>query len=445
MIFHLFDQNFWVNFVLAMVMQGFWTLWIGEIRPQTWLLPVQWVGWALVTALIGQPWALVIPPLAAWSYLLRHRRQLAVIFVNVTLVIALIVVLINDLFYQGTIEIWGAVFANSTLGVALRLTAQVGAYFLISLGVRGMRIQPGNLAQLAFSRKEQWTVLTLLGTLGLMTELSTAVIHRLNLPHSLLTFALGIESLMVALIVISLFLFLRSFFSRQRAMVDYQASVLQTRYDQRISDQVRAIRDFKHTYQKQMLKLGDYLDAEDYAGLEAYFKTLDDHWQTTKQLVGLEVDGFQRLNDPPLKSLLFQKILAAQNRGWHFRLEIPDQVQAIPMNNVQLLRVMGILLDNAIEAPLVGDLPEIYCAILDYPDAVELAVANPVSVTNPPKINQFMQAGYTTKGQNHGLGLSTVNEIINQTANAAIQIVLKRGRLYMTVILTKEVDDHDAG
>ncbi|MGY5339936.1 GHKL domain-containing protein [Levilactobacillus spicheri] len=115
------------------------------------------------------------------------------------------------------------------------------------------------------------------------------------------------------------------------------------------------------------------------------------------------------------------------------------------MNNVQLLRVMGILLDNAIEAPLVGDLPEIYCAILDYPDAVELAVANPVSVTNPPKINQFMQAGYTTKGQNHGLGLSTVNEIINQTANAAIQIVLKRGRLYMTVILTKEVDDHDAG
>lgn len=438
MMLHWFDQNFWVNFVLAITMQWFWTLWIGEVRPQTWTLPLKWLWWALVTAVIGQSWALVIPPLAALGYLVRHRRELAVIFINVTLVIGLIVILLNDLVFQMTIALMGQTFADSLLGVSGRLAVQLLLYSLISLAVAGMHIRPGNLAQLAFSRKEQATVMVLLILLALMTELSSTVIHQLDLPQQLLTFALGIEALMLGLIVTSLFFFLRSFFSHQQAKIDYQESILQSRYDRRLSDQVRNIRDFKHTYQKQMLRLGDYLDAEDYAGLEAYFKTLDQHWQTSKQLVVLEVDGLQRLNDPPLKSLLFQKILAAQNHGWHFRLEVPDQIQSIPMNNVELLRVMGILLDNAIEAPVLGEIPEIYCAILDYPDAVELAVANPVSATTPPPVSRMMQTGYTTKGAAHGLGLSTVQEIIGRTPNAALQVVAKRGRLYFTVILTKE-------
>jgi len=436
---HLFDQVFWGYFVLALAMQWFWTLWIGVIRPQNWSLPVKWLAWALIPAVIGEQWALMIPPLSALFYLVRHQRFMALIFTNVTIVIMLIVVLVNDFCYQLTIDFWGRSLANGAVIVSCRLAVQILIYTLISWAVSGMRIKPGNLAKLALSRREQWTVMALLLILSVMAKLSSSVIHQLALPQHLLTFALGIELLMVGLIVTSLFFFLRSFFMRQRAAANYHENLLQTRYDRRISDQVRAIRDFKQTYQKQMLRLGDYLDAEDYVGLETYFKSLDAYWQTSKQLVGLEVDGLQRLNDPPLKSLLFQKILAAQNRGWHFRLEIPDQIQAIPMNNVQLLRVMGVLLDNAIEAPVIGETPELYCAVLDFPDAVELAVANPVSMANPPKINRFMQEGYTTKGENHGLGLSTVQEIVAQTPNAALQIVIKRGRLYFTVILTKEV------
>jgi len=253
----------------------------------------------------------------------------------------------------------------------------------------------------------------------------------------MLTFALSIELVMILLIAASLFAFLQSFFHRQRVRADYQESLLKNRYDRRMSNQVRAIRQFTHNYQQQMLRLGDYLDAGDYDGLAAYYQTLSTRWSTTHHLVGLEADGLNQLNDPPLKSLLFQKLLAAQNHDREIRLEIPDPIKAIPMDSMQLLRIMGILLDNAIEAPAVGNNPTIYCAILNYPEAIELAVANPVSRTNPPKINQFMQADYSTKGGNHGLGLSTVHDIIDHTDNAALQIAIKRGRLYFTVILTK--------
>lgn len=437
MIFHLFDQDFWVNLTLAMIMQWFWTLWIGEIRPQNWTLPLKWLGWALLPAVIGQGWSPVIPPLAALVYLLRQRPNLALVFTNVTIVIFLIVVLINDFSWELTRLLWGPTVATSVLGVGGRLVVQLGIYSLVSLGVRKTHIQPGSLNQLALSYKEQWTVLGLLLSLSALVALSSNIIYQMVLSQEMLTFALGIEVIMMALIVVSLFVFLRSFMTRQRVKANYQSTMLQNRYDRQISNQVQTIRDFKQTYQKQMLKLGDYLDAEDYAGLTQYYQTLNTRWQTTNQLAGIEIDGLQRLNDPPLKNLLFQKILLAQNHNWHFRLEVPDPIQAIPMNNVQLLRVLGILLDNAIEAPRIGTLPEIYCAILDYPSAVELAVANPVDAKNPPAINQFMRAGYTTKGGSHGLGLSTVQEIIDQTANASLQIMIKHDYLYFTVILTK--------
>lgn len=434
---HLFDSHFWINFVLAITMQWFITLWIGVIRPQNWKLPLKWMGWALIPAFIGRPWSLMLPPISALVYLSHHRPKMALIFVNATIVIYLVVVLVNDVVRAVTIEIFGATTSQSAVVIAGRLVFQLVIYTLFSVAVSGMRVQPGNLERLAFSHKEQWTVMSMLASLAVLAQLSTLIIHRLAINHAMMTFALSIELLMILLISTSLFFFLQSFFRRQRVQAEYQATLIRSRYDRRISNQVQAIRQFKQTYQKQMLRLGDYLDAEDYQGLTTYYQSLNSRWQATSRLAGLEEMGLQQLQDPPLKSLLFQKILAAQNHGLALRLEIPDPIQQIPLPNVKLLRIVGILLDNAIEAGAVGQRKDIHCAILNYPDAIEIAVANPVSATQPPKINQFMNAGYTTKGTGHGQGLSTVQDIVTAAPNAALQIAIKYHRLYFTLILTK--------
>ncbi len=434
---HVFDTHFWINLVLAVTMQWFITLWIGVIRPQNWKLPLKWIGWGLIPAVIGESWALILPPLSALLYLMHHRPRMTVIFVNATIVIYLVVVLVNDVVRAVTIELFGFATSQLPLVIACRLIFQLAIYSLFSIAVTGMRLQPGNLERLAFNRKEQVTVMSLLISLGVLAQLSSTIIHRLAITHAMMTFALSVELVMILLISTSLFFFLQSFFHRQRVRALYQETLLRTRYDRRISNQVRAIREFKQIYQKQMLRLGDYLDAKDYQGLTAYYQTLNSRWQATSHLAGIEEEGLQRLNDPALKSLLFQKILAAQNRGLSLRLEVPTAIRSLPMDSVLLLRVMGILLDNAIEAGAVAGRTAIYCAVLDYPDAVELAVANPVSTTNPPKINEFMTAGYTTKGEGHGQGLNTVREIVDETPNAALQIALKRGMLYLTLILTK--------
>ena len=65
MALQLFSTHFWINFVLAITMQWFITLWIGVIRPQNWKLPLKWMGWALIPAFIGESWALMLPPISA--------------------------------------------------------------------------------------------------------------------------------------------------------------------------------------------------------------------------------------------------------------------------------------------------------------------------------------------------------------------------------------------
>ncbi|MFC6206517.1 sensor histidine kinase [Levilactobacillus tongjiangensis] len=435
---HIFDTHFWINFVLAMTMQWFWTLWIGVIRPRNWKLPLKWVGWALIPAVIGTSWSLAIPPVSALLYLNHHRPKMSLIFVNATIVIYLVVVLVNDVVRAVTIELFGFVTSQTAPLIAGRLVFQVIIYTLCSLAVSGMRIQPGNLEELAFSRKEQWTVMALLASMSVLAQLSTVIIHRLAITHAMMTFALSIELIMILLISASLFFFLQSFFYRQRVKSGYQELLLRSRYDRRISDQVRAIRQFKQQYQKQMLRLGDYLDAEDYDGLTAYFQTLDSRWHATSHVTDLEEDGLQRLSDPPLKSLLFQKILAAQAKGRDLRLEIPDEVRTFPIDSLLLIRIVGILLDNALESAPVAGQRDIYFAILTYPGSIEISVANPVSQDEPPQINRFLTTGYTTKGHGHGQGLKTVQEIVMQTDNASLQIALKRGMLYFTLILTKE-------
>lgn len=433
----ILGPHFWINFVLAMTMQWFITLWVGVIRPQNWKLPLKWMGWALIPAVIGQSWALLLPPISALLYLIHHQPRLTLIFVNATIVVFLVVVMVNDVVRAVAIEIFGWRVSQSMPVITLSLVFQIIVYTLFSVAVSGMRLQPGNLEILALSRKEQWTVMALLVSLATLARLSSVMIHHLVVSHAMLTFDLSIELVMILSISASLFVFLQSFFHRQRVQTQYQEALLRTRYDQRVSDQAKAIRLFKQRYQQQMLKLGDYLDAEDYVGLATYYQTLNSQWQTTSQLAGLEAAGLQRLHDPSLKSLLFQKLLTAQGQGLILRLEIPDLIQYVPMNSVQLLRVMGILLDNAIEAGGVGQRREIHCAILDYPDAVELAVANPVSMKNPPQLAHIMAAGYTTKGTGHGQGLRIVQEIIGQTPGAALQLALKHDQLYFTIILLK--------
>lgn len=77
------------------------------------------------------------------------------------------------------------------------------------------------------------------------------------------------------------------------------------------------------------------------------------------------------------------------------------------MNTVELSRIIGIIVDNAIEASENLEEPLINIAFIDNEEAVTFIVMNKCS-DDIPKIHELFEQGFSTKGDNRGLGLSTL-------------------------------------
>ena len=89
-----------------------------------------------------------------------------------------------------------------------------------------------------------------------------------------------------------------------------------------------------------------------------------------------------------------------------------------------LLRVLGILLDNAAEAvPKQDGLVRI--VILQEEKELYLAIAN--NYETAPDLAALSRKGFTTKGSGHGTGLSSYRKILSRHPGCASRTYLKDG------------------
>lgn len=89
-------------------------------------------------------------------------------------------------------------------------------------------------------------------------------------------------------------------------------------------------------------------------------------------------------------------------------LKIYDNLK--PCNNKDTLKIIGILLDNAIEASSIEKDPYMYINIKIIQQNIKIEIANKCS--SEVKINKIRDNGYSTKGMGRGYGLSLIEEII---------------------------------
>ena len=99
------------------------------------------------------------------------------------------------------------------------------------------------------------------------------------------------------------------------------------------------------------------------------------------------------------------------------RLEILYPISNINMDIWDFVRCLGILIDNAVEAVEGRDHPWVEIILLAQEGQVNLRVSNPWNgVANPAR---FWEEGWSTKGINRGLGLSSYVRILARYANVS--------------------------
>lgn len=117
-----------------------------------------------------------------------------------------------------------------------------------------------------------------------------------------------------------------------------------------------------------------------------------------------------------LKGLFYYKIDRAENIGIKVSISIPKDVSKSLLYDLkgndykELCKILGVYLDNAIEASIISDDKNIGIEIYNRQDYVSVIISN--SYCGEIDEVSINKTGYSTKGSGRGYGLSLVNKII---------------------------------
>ena len=176
------------------------------------------------------------------------------------------------------------------------------------------------------------------------------------------------------------------------------------------------IRKFKHDFNNIILGLDGYINNDDFnkEKLKKYFNSTIMTFNNNIELNDIVIAKLNSIKVSSLKSLITNKVLVAQNNNIDVDINIQGEIHDFYTDEMQLSRILGILLDNAIEASLeLTDDKKIEMNIIQIDKTTDIQISNTFNNTGTP-IADFNKEGFSTKGTNRGLGLNSAHEIANK-------------------------------
>lgn len=192
-----------------------------------------------------------------------------------------------------------------------------------------------------------------------------------------------------------------------------------TLYIGTIEKLVEKYREFKHDYKNIVLGVGVESLNEN--------NLLD---KLNKEVVGdKSYDAFLNLKDVkyiPLKSILSYYIMLSIKKNIDVSLIVVGEAKESHISELEFSRVMGIILENALEEASANEdkRVEIYVEVIN--DDLNIAVANTFK-DRKINLNEVYEKGYSTKGEDRGLGLYILKSIVDKNSNMTLNTLIREG------------------
>lgn len=204
-------------------------------------------------------------------------------------------------------------------------------------------------------------------------------------------------------------------------------------YTSQLESHYQEIRRFKHDYMNILATMSGFIQENDMERLKDYFEL---HIAPTSRLLANKDAIIARLSNIrvlEIKGLLYTKLVQAMNLDLDIDLELSEEITAIGMNLLILSRVLGIYLDNAMEAALLTPERYLHIAIIKKDRQIIFHLENS---TLPPPVSmaKLVSPGFSTKENHSGLGLSTAQKLLESVPNVRTFMTYEAG--HMKQILT---------
>ena len=227
------------------------------------------------------------------------------------------------------------------------------------------------------------------------------------------------------LVILFLFLAMRCSYlekiqteAKQKALQDLQD------YTHNLEIMYNSLRSFKHDYVNILLSMSGYIANNDMDELKQFFES---KIFPTKNLIDqgdYKLNQLSNIGVLEIKSLLSAKLIYAHESGIDVTIDIPDRVDSFPMDTVDLARILGIFLDNAMEAAPTAEQPQIGLNIIQHKAGVSIIISNRFQ-DNGIILHKLKQHGFSTKTGHQGIGLSNAQKIISSYDNVLLETTMQ--------------------
>ncbi len=207
-------------------------------------------------------------------------------------------------------------------------------------------------------------------------------------------------------------------------------------YTNQIESMYSSLRSFKHDYSNIMLSMSGYFEVNDMEGLKEYFESEILPASRSIMKNTAHINQLMNIKTIELKSIISSKLLYAIELNINVSIEVTDEITDVPMDTLDLTRVIGIFLDNAIEAALETDTPSISFALI-YLDVEYIFIISNSFLDKGIPYASLTKPNVSTKGANRGLGLYNAHEIIAKYNSVFLDTEIRGKNFVQRLQITK--------
>ena len=218
----------------------------------------------------------------------------------------------------------------------------------------------------------------------------------------------------------------------------FEQKYLQT-YTDEIVELYNEIRGFRHDYAGMLVSMQMAIDSGDLQEINRVYKEVLVKANQKLRSEKYTYFDLNNIEDSALRSLIAQSIVYARKNDVEFTLEVKDIITRLSIDLLDLVRIMSILLNNAVEGAADSYLKQMEVAVIKMDFETVIVIQNSCKITMTPSEDLFA-LGFSTKGRNRGLGLNNVKEILDKYDNIILETEMEDNTFRQIIRFKREFE-----
>lgn len=293
-----------------------------------------------------------------------------------------------------------------------------------------MRSKKQKLNMDAYYTFRLWKLISLLFILYICL---TIIAEREGVANNYALLLLMVDFTIIIVIGSGVLNFVRSYISaqhQQQLINDYQSQIASAH---KINKHYNEIRRERHDTRNMLLSVQGYIRDHKDKEAEKLLATFLQNDIAEKHYDEID-NALDKIKISGLHNLIKEKAYKIVEKGIPFSFEVNAEIDELPGSEIKTARIIGILMDNAIEATFKQTKPYIQFALLKHsPEVYELVIAN--SIEQKLNINTALKFEHSTKEGHQGIGLSNVTQLVENDDHYSFSAEVKDKVIMMTCFI----------